>query len=129
MNEYRSHYGIAPCASGCFRKVNDEGGSTRPSPSAEWAEEISLDLDMVSAVCPNCHILLVEANNAASAYLAKAVNEAVALGATEISNSYGSPVGEEPAEVSGVSPPRHPDHGRGRRRRLPRGSTRRQSRM
>ena len=105
MNEYRAHYGIALCASGCFRKVNDEGGSTRPSPSAEWAEEISLDLDMVSAVCPNCHILLVEANNAASTSLAKAVNEAVALGATEISNSYGSPVGEEPAEVSAYHHP------------------------
>jgi len=105
MNEYRSHYGIAPCGSGCFRKVNEEGGSTRPSPSAEWAEEISLDLDMVSAVCPNCHILLVEASNATSTSLAKAVNEAVVLGATEISNSYGSLAGQEPAEVSAYHHP------------------------
>ena len=30
-----------------------------------WEQEISLDLDTVSAICPNCHILLVEANSTA----------------------------------------------------------------
>ena len=44
---------------------------------------------MVSAVCPNCHILLVEANSAAFSDLGTAVNEAVALGANVVSNSYG----------------------------------------
>ncbi len=67
-------------ASGCFRKVNQSGGSIPPSKSVEWAEEISLDLDMVSAICPNCHILLVEANTPSSKDLAAAVNEAVELG-------------------------------------------------
>ena len=95
MNTYRAHYGIGGCtsASGCFRKVNQSGGSSHPAPNAEWSEEISLDLDMVSAVCPSCHILLVEANTELSTDLAAAENEAVALGATEISNSYGSPIG------------------------------------
>src|SRR6202035_5418662 len=60
---YRAQFGIASCttANGCFRKVNQTGGSIYPSADAGWAGEISLDLDMVSAICPNCHILLVEA--------------------------------------------------------------------
>ena len=128
MNVYRSHYGIPPCtsASGCFRKINQSGGSVPPSKNAEWSEEISLDLDMVSAICPNCHILLVEASTPSSEDLALAVNEAVKEGATEISNSYGSPQGSEPAFVVLLPPPRDPDHGRRRGRRLPRGSPGRQ---
>ncbi len=47
---------------------------------------------MVSAICPNCHILLVEANNNKEGNLYKAENEAIALGATEVSNSW---AGEE----------------------------------
>ncbi|HWB66155.1 MAG TPA: S53 family peptidase [Mycobacteriales bacterium] len=88
---YRSQFGLPACttANGCFRKVNQTGGSTPPSVDTGWAQEISLDLDMVSAICPNCHILLVEANSASISNLAAAVNEAVALGATEVSNSYG----------------------------------------
>jgi Subtilase family len=108
LSTYRSHYGLAACttASGCFRKVNQNGGSSpRPGPSAEWSEEISLDLDMVSAICPNCHILLVEAETASSEDLAAAANEAVALGATEVSNSYGSVVGEEKEVVSAYDHP------------------------
>ena len=69
--------------------MNQSGGHKYPSPNAGWAEEISLDLDMVSAVCPKCHMLLVEANNASFGNLGKAVNEAVKLGAKAISNSYG----------------------------------------
>ncbi|HEY0778437.1 MAG TPA: hypothetical protein VGD56_10785, partial [Gemmatirosa sp.] len=59
---YRSHFGLPACttANGCFRKVNQSGGTRYPSANAGWAEEISLDLDMASAVCPNCKILLVE---------------------------------------------------------------------
>ena len=61
---YRKQYGLPPCttASGCFRKVNQEGQQGNyPPPDAGWAEEESLDIDMVSAICPHCHILLVEA--------------------------------------------------------------------
>ena len=46
---------------------------------------------MVLAVCTNCHILLGEASNASLSNLTAAVTEAAALGATEISNSYGGP--------------------------------------
>src|SRR5437588_9668348 len=59
LAQYRSFYGLPPCttANGRFRKVNQTGGTIYPAPSPDWALEISLDLDMVSAVCPNCHIL------------------------------------------------------------------------
>jgi subtilase family serine protease len=88
---YRSTFGLPPCttASGCFRKVNQSGGSTPPRANGGWAQEISLDLDMASAVCPGCKILLVEANSAHFTDLAAAVDTAARLGATTISNSYG----------------------------------------
>jgi len=88
---YRSQFGLAACttANGCFKKVNQSGGTSYPSGNTGWAEEISLDLDMVSAVCPNCHILLVEATSASFANLGTAVNTAVSLGANTVSNSYG----------------------------------------
>src|SRR4051812_40652393 len=55
---YRQAWGLPPCttANGCFTKMNQNGGSTPPSPDAGWAEEIALDVDMVSAACPSCHI-------------------------------------------------------------------------
>jgi len=91
LAKYRSHFGLPSCtaANGCFRKVNQSGGSTYPPSNAQWAVEISLDLDMVSAVCPKCHILLVEATSNGDIELGEAENEAVALGATELSDSWG----------------------------------------
>ncbi|HWG28786.1 S53 family peptidase [Actinospica sp.] len=88
---YRSTYGLPACstADGCFAKV-DQSGTTSPLPPDQgWGVEISLDLDMVSAACPGCHILLVEADTATFDSLAAAENTAAKLGATEISNSYG----------------------------------------
>ena len=96
---YRSTYGLPACttANGCFRKINQNGGTSYPSPDTGWAGEISLDVDMVSAVCPNCHILLVEATSASDANLGTAVNQAVAQGAKFVSNSYG---GNEDSSVT-----------------------------
>lgn len=78
LGTYRAQFGIAPgtTPNGCFRKVNQTGGSSYPSADAGWAGEISLDLDMVSAICPNCHILLVEADSASIPDLGTADNEA-----------------------------------------------------
>ncbi|NUR62408.1 MAG: peptidase S8 [Catenulispora sp.] len=88
---YRSTYGLPPCttANGCFHKVNQRGAASPLPPDVGWGVEIALDLDMVSAACPQCKILLVEADDAQGAYLAASVDEAVALGANEVSNSYG----------------------------------------
>jgi len=91
LNVYRSQFGLPACttANGCFKKVNQNGGTSYPRANGGWAQEISLDLDMVSAICPNCHILLVEASSSSLTNLGTAVNRAAAMGANEISNSYG----------------------------------------
>src|ERR1700685_3379730 len=90
LKTYREHYGLSACttANGCFKKVNQTGGSTYPESESHWSEEISLDLDMVSAVCSGCNILLVEATTNSFSNLFTAEDEAVTLGATEISNSW-----------------------------------------
>ena len=97
---YRSAAGLTPCTTenGCFRKVNQNGGTTYPAANAGWAQEISLDVDMVSAMCPRCNILLVEASSNSFLDLGIAVNQAASLGAVAISNSYGG--GEFSSESS-----------------------------
>src|SRR4051794_10743680 len=87
---YRSLYGLPPCttANGCFRKVNQNGGTSYPAGSLGWEEEMSLDLDAVSALCPNCHILLVEASSAYTNDMNAAVARAVTMGASVVSNSW-----------------------------------------
>ena len=60
-----------------------------PPQNIGWAQETALDLHMASALCPGCRIILVEANSNSYNDLAAAVNTAVSLGATVVSNSYG----------------------------------------
>jgi hypothetical protein len=92
LNTYRSQFGLPACGSGCFTKVN-QNGATSPLPPAAgtngWDVEEALDIDMVSAICPNCHITLVEANSANNNDLYTAENSAVSMGAKFISNSWG----------------------------------------
>ncbi len=91
---YRSEFDLPACttANGCFRKVNQNGGTdSYPAANASWGLEIALDIDMVSAICPNCKILLVEANDTTYANLGPAVNTAVSMGAIAVSNSYDGP--------------------------------------
>ena len=109
---YRAYYGLPPCttANGCFKKVNQDGeqGNYPIVANPSWEPEIALDTEMVSAICPNCHILLVEANSADETVatsnpvqhsdLGAAVDTAVNLGATEVSNSYGI-AGPEPDQT------------------------------
>ena len=93
LNYYRSVFGLGACttSNGCFRKLNQNGvAGAYPSPDVSWSQEISLDLDMVSAICRNCRILLVEANSANLADLGTAESTAITQGATIVSNSYGS---------------------------------------
>ena len=89
---YRQTYGLPACttANGCFSKVNQRGAASPLPPDVGWSVEVALDLDMVSAACPHCHLLLVEADDATFADLGASVNTAVSLGAHEISNSYGA---------------------------------------
>jgi subtilase family serine protease len=100
---YRSQYLLPACttANGCFKKINQSAGtSSYPAGDTGWAEEISLDLDMVSATCPDCKILLVEATSASFADLGTAVNTAAKQpGVVAISNSYGG--GDVPDSIYG----------------------------
>jgi subtilase family serine protease len=91
LASYRAAVGLPACSTstGCFRQVNQTGGSTLPAANIGWAEEISLDLDMASAICPRCHILLVEASNANISNLLVAEDYATGH-ATEVSNSWGA---------------------------------------
>ena len=92
LSAYRAQFGLPACtsATGCFQKVNQRGGSTPPSANVGWGQEIDLDIEMASAVCPACKILLVEADSNSLTDLGAAVNEAAFLGANAISNSYGT---------------------------------------
>jgi hypothetical protein len=95
LNVYRKEYGLGPCTvrNGCFTKVG-QGGSARHLPASGvlsgWDVEATLDVDMVSAACPTCRILVVEANGQAFSQLAAAEDTAARLGAVAISNSYGA---------------------------------------
>jgi len=100
VNTYSSAFGLPQmgnCAAGfivgtpCFQKVNQQGlASPLPSTDSGWALESSLDVQAVHAVCPDCSILLIEANSSSYADLMAAVDRAVLMGATVVSNSYGS---------------------------------------
>src|SRR5208282_2591978 len=95
LAKYRERYGLEPCttANGCFKKVNEVSKEEDYPPEGEgWELEQALDIDMASAACPHCHIVLVEAASNYSSDLGSAANIAAEkLGATTISNSYGLP--------------------------------------
>jgi subtilase family serine protease len=104
LSTYRSQFGLPACteANGCFKVVSQTGSTTALPPNApsndDWTGEESLDVDMVSAICPLCNIDLVEANSDNNSDLGTAVNEAVSLGAGYVSNSYGG--SEDSSETS-----------------------------
>jgi hypothetical protein len=118
LNTYSSELGLPSCTteSGCFKRVGESGGeasSSLPFPKTKaeleafakgtaeqralaeqaegWALETATDIEMAHAICHNCHILLVEASSTAYFKLEAAESRAVALNATEISNSWGGP--------------------------------------
>jgi subtilase family serine protease len=107
---YRKANKLPACttASGCFARVNQEGQAGHypaTDPTGGWEQEESLDLDMASAICPNCHLILVEATTNGGRNLYAAEDEAATLGANVISNSWGST--EYPGEAAECS---HFDH-------------------
>jgi subtilase family serine protease len=84
---YRTQFGLGAAN---LTQMNQDGGAiTTVSGDVGWGQEEMLDLEMVSAMCPSCHILYVGANSASFNDLATAVNRAATAGATVISNSYG----------------------------------------
>jgi hypothetical protein len=118
LNVYATEFGLPACtkANGCFKQVGESGseassslpfpktkaeleafakGTTQQREEAEeaegWALETATDVEVAHAVCNNCQIVLVEAGVAEYSKLGVAENTAVALHATEISNSWGGP--------------------------------------
>jgi PKD domain len=108
LDAYRAQFGLGSCHSGCFAKVDQTGGSSYPTGNTSWGAEIDLDIEMVSAACPSCKILLVEANSASFSDLTAAVDYAAAH-ASYVSNSYGA--GEFASETSFDSHFNHPGVG------------------
>lgn len=90
---------------GKFNKYNQNGQkSNYPQGSPGWGVEIDLDVDMVSASCPNCVIDLIEANSNSWSDIETAEAEAVKLKDTIVSNSYsGSGATESYYDTKGVA--------------------------
>jgi len=89
---YRANYGLPACttSNGCFKRMDQNGGSTNPPYDQGWAIEQALDVDAVSAACPDCKILVVQASSNSYSDLGTAVNRAAMQpGVSAISNSYG----------------------------------------
>lgn len=103
MAHYRATFGLPACtsASGCFQRVDENGGTNYPADptgsNAGWITETSLDIEAVSALCPHCSILLVQAATSGSSDMFAAEATAARLGAKQISNSWGG------SEFSGES--------------------------
>src|SRR5262249_13615876 len=103
LASYRSQFGLPPCtkANGCLRIINQNGATSPlpppPPPGDDWTVETALDLDMASAACPSCKLLLVQAQDDQGDGLFIAQNAAANAGATVISNSWGGP---EPSNVA-----------------------------
>lgn len=96
LNYYRSYFGLSPCtgADRCFKKVNERGKQRDyPAQNLDWAQDSAIDLEMASAMCPACKLLLIEADQNSFANLGAAEDTAARLGAHVIVNSYG---GDEP---------------------------------
>ena len=94
---YRKTMGLKACttATKCLRIVNQNGDPSplppESGPSDDWKGEQSLDLDMVSAICPNCKIVLVQTNDNYTSSLYTGVKTAGRLGAKYIGASWGGP--------------------------------------
>ena len=99
---YRNFYNLPACttANGCLKIVNQSGNpSPLPATDLGWSQEQALDVDAVSAACPDCKILVVQSNSASFADLGTAVNAAAGAGVVAISNSYGG--GDAPDSTYG----------------------------
>jgi subtilase family serine protease len=95
---FSSQYGLPACttSNGCFKKVNQSGGSSYPNTNAGWALEISLDVQWAHAIAPGAKILLVEASTSSFTNLLAGENYAKTH-AQYVSNSWGG------SEFSGES--------------------------
>jgi subtilase family serine protease len=99
LGVFSSTYGLPACttANGCFKKVNQNGGTSYPRTDSGWSLEISLDVQWAHAIAPGAHILLVEAKSNSFSNLLAAEDYAKTH-AQYVSNSWGG--GESSGETS-----------------------------
>ena len=95
LAHYRKAAGLPPCStsSGCLSVLNQEGKRYPlpvfpPAYEMGWLDEQSLDLDTVSAVCPRCHIVLIETNTSQFWDLLAGIRRALSLSKI-VSMSFG----------------------------------------
>jgi subtilase family serine protease len=99
LNVFSQQFGLPSCttANGCFKKVNQTGGTKYPRYNSGWGLEIALDIEWVHAIAPGAKILLVEASSNSFSNLLAAEDYASAH-ASYVSNSWGA--GEFSGETS-----------------------------
>jgi subtilase family serine protease len=99
LGVFSSQFGLPPCttANGCFTKVDQTGGAANPQ-GADWALEISLDVQWAHAIAPGAKILLVEARSSGLPDLLAAEDYAKSH-ARYVSNSWG---GDESSDEAGM---------------------------
>ena len=87
---YRQTFGLPPCttANGCFKRISQEKGTRLPRADVVWGQEIDLDLQMASAICPLCKITLIAATSPQLPDITRAARRAVSRNTSAISNSY-----------------------------------------
>lgn len=104
---YRETNELPPCDENfpCLRKVGQRGGDELPVVNPEWSLHAAVGLDLASAACPNCTLLLVEADDASWANLGLAVDQAAAQGADVILPMWGIPEYDGQQDAAG-----HFDH-------------------
>jgi MYXO-CTERM domain-containing protein len=116
LAQYRSQFGLPPlpvCTSGhggvgqtpCFSQVAENGSASTGTDSGSADGETSLDMDMISAACPDCSILLVELTQLADQDILAGAQTAIALGASATSISLGGPEGG--SDPTGYTTPGH----------------------
>ena len=90
LNVFSKQFALPACTTGngCFKKVNQTGGTSYPRKDSGWALEISLDIEWAHAIAPGAKILLVEARSNSFSNLLAAEDYAKAH-ATYVSNSWG----------------------------------------
>jgi hypothetical protein len=96
---YRSKFQLPACTTqnGCFKQVTpplQPPAGTTQDQLHQWRLEASVDLQSASALCPRCHIVLVEAVSDRSIDLANAQARAASLNPAPdvISDSFGAPL-------------------------------------
>ncbi len=96
LAKYRKYFKLPKCgeSSGCLKVLNQDGKpSPLPSPptgsNAGWIGEEAIDVAMVSANCPNCHIVMIQATTNSGKNLYRAERTAANLHPIAISNSWG----------------------------------------